>query len=245
MRASVSRRRVLRMGATLGRTPAVGANPESEKSQDPAGRSPASRRSTMIRCSDGWPELVSRHGALQRSQRSDVLERLLAGLGAQRLVIGHLHVGRGGRLAGRFDGTVFKLDTGMNRAVYHGHPAVLVLERAAAGDRLRGTTHATAHSRRARLPELAGDPGEGCRDDAGERHRHARTRAHRRRHRVPGGTRGPQDHGGIRGNWQTGTTARARGVEGRRDAQARICRPPWKREIDGQRGYLQAVPRNR
>jgi hypothetical protein len=46
-------------------------------------------------------------------------------------VIGHT-VGHDGRVASRFDGTVFKLDTGMNRAVYHGHPSALVLSRDAA-----------------------------------------------------------------------------------------------------------------
>ena len=60
---------------------------------------------------------------------SDVLQPLLAGLNVRRLVVGHT-VARDERVASRFDGTVFKLDTGMNRAAYHGHPAVLVLERA-------------------------------------------------------------------------------------------------------------------
>jgi hypothetical protein len=58
----------------------------------------------------------------------DVLDPLLAGLGVERLVIGHT-VGRGGRVATRFDGAVYKLDAGMNRAVYKGHPAALVIER--------------------------------------------------------------------------------------------------------------------
>ena len=59
---------------------------------------------------------------------SDVLRPLLSGLGVKRLVVGHT-VGHDGRVASRFDGTVYKLDSGMNRAAYHGHPAVLVLER--------------------------------------------------------------------------------------------------------------------
>jgi len=61
----------------------------------------------------------------------DVLQPILDGLGLRRVVIGHT-VGHDGRVASRFDGTVFKLDTGMNRAVYHGHPSVLVLTRDAA-----------------------------------------------------------------------------------------------------------------
>ena len=61
----------------------------------------------------------------------DVLQPVLDGLGLRRVVIGHT-VGHDGRVASRFDGTVFKLDTGMNRAVYHGHPSALVLSRDAA-----------------------------------------------------------------------------------------------------------------
>jgi hypothetical protein len=59
---------------------------------------------------------------------SDVLRPLLAGLNVRRLVIGHT-VAHDGRAASRFDAAVIKLDTGMNRPAYHGHPAVLVLER--------------------------------------------------------------------------------------------------------------------
>jgi hypothetical protein len=58
---------------------------------------------------------------------TDVLKPILAGLGAKRLVIGHT-VTRDTRVATRFDGSVIKLDTGMNRAAYKGHPAALVLE---------------------------------------------------------------------------------------------------------------------
>jgi hypothetical protein len=55
------------------------------------------------------------------------LKPLMDGLGVKRVVIGHT-VARNMRVASRFDGTVVKLDTGMNRAVYKGHPAALVLE---------------------------------------------------------------------------------------------------------------------
>jgi hypothetical protein len=58
----------------------------------------------------------------------DVLEPLLDGLGASRLVIGHT-VAHNQRAASRFDGAVIKLDTGMNPAAYGGHPAALLLER--------------------------------------------------------------------------------------------------------------------
>ena len=44
---------------------------------------------------------------------ADVLRPILAGLGARRLVIGHT-VTPDARVVSRFDGTVIKLDTGMN-----------------------------------------------------------------------------------------------------------------------------------
>lgn len=62
---------------------------------------------------------------------SDVLRPLLAGLGVKHLVIGHTPT-RDQRVASRFDGAVIELDSGMNRAVYHGHPAALLLEHDAA-----------------------------------------------------------------------------------------------------------------
>ncbi len=58
---------------------------------------------------------------------ADVLQPILDGLGLRRLVVGHT-VARDGRAATRFGGKVIKLDAGMNRAVYHGHPAALVLD---------------------------------------------------------------------------------------------------------------------
>jgi hypothetical protein len=57
---------------------------------------------------------------------SDVLKPILAGLGVERVVVGHT-VARNLRVASRFDGAVIKLDAGMNRAVFHGHPAALLL----------------------------------------------------------------------------------------------------------------------
>ena len=58
---------------------------------------------------------------------ADVLKPILAALGARRLVIGHT-VTRDARVVSRFDGTVIKLDTGMNHAVYRGRASALVLE---------------------------------------------------------------------------------------------------------------------
>jgi hypothetical protein len=74
----------------------------------------------------------SRGAALcHEASESDVLRPLLDGLGVDRLVVGHT-VAHDGRAAARFDGAVIKLDTGMNRAAYQGHPAALLLEDGAA-----------------------------------------------------------------------------------------------------------------
>jgi len=58
---------------------------------------------------------------------ADILDPLLAQLGATRLVVGHT-LTRDQRAVTRFDGRVVKLDAGMNRAVYKGRAAALLLE---------------------------------------------------------------------------------------------------------------------
>jgi hypothetical protein len=58
---------------------------------------------------------------------ADVLRPWLAAVGARRLVLGHT-VARNGTVVSRFDGAVVKLDAGMNRAVYKGHPAMLITD---------------------------------------------------------------------------------------------------------------------
>ena len=58
---------------------------------------------------------------------ADVLRPWLATVGARRVVIGHT-VARDGVVVSRFDAAVVKLDAGMNRAVYKGHPAVLFVD---------------------------------------------------------------------------------------------------------------------
>jgi hypothetical protein len=59
---------------------------------------------------------------------ADLLLPLLQQFGAARLVVGHTPT-RNSRATTRFDGRVIKLDAGMNRAVYKGRPAALVLDR--------------------------------------------------------------------------------------------------------------------
>jgi hypothetical protein len=61
------------------------------------------------------------------ASETDVLKPLMDGLAVKRVVIGHT-ITRNLRVVSRFDGTVVKLDTGMNRPVYKGHPAALVLD---------------------------------------------------------------------------------------------------------------------
>ena len=58
---------------------------------------------------------------------ADVLRPWLQQVGARRVVIGHT-VARNFTAVTRFDGAVVKLDTGMNRAAYRGHPALLVTD---------------------------------------------------------------------------------------------------------------------
>jgi hypothetical protein len=62
------------------------------------------------------------------ASETDVLKPLMDGLGVKRVVIGHT-ITRNLRVVSRFDGTVVKLDTGMNRPIYKGHPAALLLDR--------------------------------------------------------------------------------------------------------------------
>lgn len=56
-----------------------------------------------------------------------VLEPLLAGLGARRLVVGHTPT-LDRRLGSRLDGRVLRIDTGMNKAFYEGHATALIVE---------------------------------------------------------------------------------------------------------------------
>jgi hypothetical protein len=72
---------------------------------------------------------------------SDVLLPLLQQFGAARLVVGHTPT-RDGRAVTRFDGRVIKLDTGMNRAVYKGHPAALNVDASGISVRYAGEAKA-------------------------------------------------------------------------------------------------------
>lgn len=74
---------------------------------------------------------------------ADVLLPLLQQYGASRLVVGHT-VTRDQRAATRFDGRVVKLDAGMNRAVYKGRAAALFIQAAGLSVRYAGEPEAVA-----------------------------------------------------------------------------------------------------
>ena len=62
------------------------------------------------------------HETLEEPTITAALDRL----GVERVVMGHTPT-PGGRIYERFDGRALRIDTGMNRAVYRGHPAALVI----------------------------------------------------------------------------------------------------------------------
>jgi hypothetical protein len=76
---------------------------------------------------DDGPNWYRGAALCNEAAETDVLKPLLDGLAVKRVVIGHT-LTRNLRVASRFDGTVVKLDTGMNRPVYKGHPAALLLD---------------------------------------------------------------------------------------------------------------------
>jgi len=90
-----------------------------------AGRLDAAHQNPLL--SDDGPNWYRGAALCNEASQSDVLQPLMDGLGVKRLVIGHT-IARNMRVASRFEGTVVKLDTGMNRPVYKGHPAALLLE---------------------------------------------------------------------------------------------------------------------
>jgi hypothetical protein len=92
---------------------------------EPAKRLEAADQNPLL--SQDGPNWYRGTAVCNEAAETDVLKPLLDGLGAKRLVIGHTNT-RDLRVAARFDGTVVKLDTGMNRPVYKGHPAAVLLE---------------------------------------------------------------------------------------------------------------------
>jgi hypothetical protein len=87
--------------------------------------------------SEDGPNWYRGDALCNEATESDVLLPLLQQFGVARVVVGHTPT-RDGRAVTRFDGRVIKLDTGMNRAVYHGHPAALFMEPAGLSLRYAG-----------------------------------------------------------------------------------------------------------
>jgi len=93
---------------------------------EPANRLAAADQNALL--SQDGPNWYRGTAVCNEALETDVLKPLMDGLGVKRVVIGHT-ITRDLRVASRFDGTVVKLDTGMNRPVYKGHPAAVLLER--------------------------------------------------------------------------------------------------------------------
>ena len=77
--------------------------------------------------SDNGPNWYRGPALCREASENDVLAPLLQQFGVARLVVGHTPT-HDLRVVTRFDGRVVKLDTGMNRAVYKGHPAALSIQ---------------------------------------------------------------------------------------------------------------------
>ncbi len=76
---------------------------------------------------DGGPNWYRGAALCNEAAEADVLLPSLQQFGAARLVVGHTPT-RGSRATTRFDGRVVKLDAGMNHAAYNGRAAALLLE---------------------------------------------------------------------------------------------------------------------
>ncbi len=74
---------------------------------------------------------------------TDVLLPLLKQFGATKLVIGHTPT-RNSRAVTRFDGRVVKLDTGMNPVAYKGRPTALILQASGLTARYAGSSDAAS-----------------------------------------------------------------------------------------------------
>jgi hypothetical protein len=92
--------------------------------------------------SESGPNWYRGAALCNEATESDVLLPLLQQFGATRLVVGHTTT-RDSRAATRFDGRVVKLDAGMNRAVYRGRGAALIIQPSGLSVRYSGEPDAT------------------------------------------------------------------------------------------------------
>lgn len=173
---------------------------------------------------------------------ADVLDPVLGALGATRLVIGHT-VARNARVASRFDGRVIKLDAGMNRAVYRGNAAALVID-----DGKPGVLYSSEAGPPAAIPEEPLYVGYQALDDARVAGVLASGTVAVTGPRAPGTVDVIVEHEGrkVPAVFVTATREAVR----REIAAYRIDRmlglglvpATVEREVQGQRGYVQARP---
>jgi hypothetical protein len=173
---------------------------------------------------------------------SDVLLPLLEQFGVARVVLGHT-VARGQRVGSRFDGRVIKLDTGMNAAVYQGRASLLTLE----GGERTTVRYAGSAEPSAPLPEAL-RPAPATLDDAVVLQALAAGTVTVDGPRAPGELLATVEHAGVRVPAvfvaRSAAATRNEVTAYRLDRMLRLGIVPAtvEREVQGQRGYLQARP---
>ena len=117
-RAQIARNRLAAMEVANGGTPDAALSDATRRFETVA--------ASALLSQDG-PNWYRGAALCNEAAEADVLLPLLQQFGATRLVVGHTPT-RNARATTRFDGRVIKLDTGMNRAVYKGRAAALIVE---------------------------------------------------------------------------------------------------------------------
>ena len=173
---------------------------------------------------------------------ADVLDPFLATVGVRRLVIGHT-VARDTRVASRFEGRVVKLDAGMNRAAYRGRPAALTLDQGGAR-----VSYADDRAPPTEIPAEALYVASPSLDDARVAEILANGTVTVGGPRSPGNVEVSVEHGGQKVpaifSATTRDDARRELAAHRVDRLLRLGLVPAtvEREVQGQRGVLQARP---
>jgi len=173
---------------------------------------------------------------------ADVLDPFLATVGVRRLVIGHT-VARDTRVASRFEGRVVKLDAGMNRAAYRGRPAALTLDQGGAR-----VSYADDRAPPTEIPAEALYVASPSLDDARVAEILANGTVTVGGPRSPGIVEVSVEHGGQKVpaifSATTRDDARRELAAHRVDRLLRLGLVPAtvEREVQGQRGVLQARP---
>jgi hypothetical protein len=127
---------LLQPGDAFGARPALAAERLAARAAAAGGTAPPDLAQAVERfaAADANPLLGSagpnwyRGAALcNEAAEADIVDPILAQLGAARVVVGHTPT-RDQRVVTRFEGRVVRLDAGMNRDVYRGRAAALLLE---------------------------------------------------------------------------------------------------------------------